>query len=337
MRTWKQYTLITCAICFLAPLAWAKQHAFIWDSVNGLRDLGTLGGDNSYAFAINASGQVTGFSYLADNVTNHAFLWTAAGGMVDLGVPAGTNSSVGNAINASGKIAGQGYDGTTQSIFSWSGGTFTSLPSSASIYDAARGINDAGYITGNRAPTGTDLQAFLWNPARNFLSYLGVLPGGSTSSGNGVNKRLDVTGTSTYSILAASHAFLWTRSGGMQDIGAIPSDKVSNTYGASINDRDEVVGFGGIRVSFAFYWSPTTPLTLLQELSHGSAAEGGALQILNNGMIVGDSKTTGGAFHAVIWANHTSAPQDLGTLPGGTNSYGRGLNASGQVGFSDVN
>ena len=37
-------------------------------------DLGTLGGTSSYAYAINASGQVVGYSLLAGNSVGHAFL-----------------------------------------------------------------------------------------------------------------------------------------------------------------------------------------------------------------------------------------------------------------------
>ena len=41
--------------------------------------------------------------------------------------------------------------------------------------------------------------------------------------------------------------------------------------------------------------------------------------------IVGYTTNAAEAFHATTWATNTSAPQDLGTLPGGTNSYARGI------------
>ena len=86
------------------------QHAFIWDSANGMQDIGTLGGNTSYAVGINDSGEVVGYAYLADNVTTHAFTWTASGGMIDLGALPGGSWTQGSAINSAGDIAGQGLD-----------------------------------------------------------------------------------------------------------------------------------------------------------------------------------------------------------------------------------
>ncbi|PLX82921.1 MAG: hypothetical protein C0616_01055 [Desulfuromonas sp.] len=74
-----------------------KTHAFIWtlaaNEKGVIVDLGTLGGENSFALAINESGQVTGWSetgatYQEEGVTLpivHAFLWDN-GTMYDLGV-----------------------------------------------------------------------------------------------------------------------------------------------------------------------------------------------------------------------------------------------------------
>src|SRR5450432_1019582 len=102
--------LAACVTLALAPLATAqKQHAFIWDSTTGMTDLGTLGGDSSYALGLNDSSEVVGYSYLADNTTYHAFTWTASGGMVDLGSLPGGTSTQAWAINSAGDITGQGH------------------------------------------------------------------------------------------------------------------------------------------------------------------------------------------------------------------------------------
>ena len=82
-KSLKHFVLI-CATFTLAASALATEHAFIWSSTGGMQDLGLLGGD-SFALAINDSGEVAGYFLLADNVTTHAFTWTSATGMVDLG------------------------------------------------------------------------------------------------------------------------------------------------------------------------------------------------------------------------------------------------------------
>src|SRR5881398_1538808 len=100
-----------CAMLMLASLANGQNyHAFVWNSSTGMTDLGTLGGNTSYALGINDSGEVVGYSYLADNFTRHAFTWTASGGMVDLGTLAVGQWSQGEKINASGEISGEALD-----------------------------------------------------------------------------------------------------------------------------------------------------------------------------------------------------------------------------------
>ena len=119
----------------------------------------------------------------------------------------------------------------------------------------------------------------------------------------------------------------------MRDIGEAGGNN-ELTAGCWINDHDEVVGISGPQY-IPIYWSKTTGMVLLQDLG---GVGGGAFQITNDGTIVGNAaKGTQTHFHATIWAHYDSAPQDLGTLPGGTNSYGRGINSVGQVvGYADV-
>jgi uncharacterized membrane protein len=59
--------------------------------------------------------------------------------------------------------------------------------------------------------------------------------------------------------------------------------------------------------------------------------------INRNGVITGYTSNAAESFHAATWAKKTSVPLDLGTLAGGTNSYARAINSSGQVvGYADV-
>jgi probable HAF family extracellular repeat protein len=86
-----------------------------------MHNLGSLGGYASEARAINNSGTVVGWSYLADNYTTHAFAWTASGGLQDLNnlIPANSGWVLmyANGINASGQIVGTGTINTLTHAF----------------------------------------------------------------------------------------------------------------------------------------------------------------------------------------------------------------------------
>lgn len=98
----------------------AGEHAVLWDSANGLQDLGTLGGTNSTAWAINYNGVVVGSS---DDVNGnqHAFRWDSVHGMKDLGLLPGYDSTVALSINKAGQITGSAYNSSTQTFggFVW--------------------------------------------------------------------------------------------------------------------------------------------------------------------------------------------------------------------------
>ncbi|MFL5310752.1 MAG: hypothetical protein ACJ79H_09910, partial [Myxococcales bacterium] len=126
-----------------------EYHAFLLDP-GGFSDLGTLGGIESLAFAINERGQITGQAQLAKG-PRHAFLWD--GKLRDLG-SLGGNFSRGQAINSLGQVAGMstltpGDDDLIHAVV-WDGpamrdlGTLPGLP-----WVSATGINDGGVVVGN--------------------------------------------------------------------------------------------------------------------------------------------------------------------------------------------
>jgi probable HAF family extracellular repeat protein len=85
-------------------------HAFLWTSAAGMRDLGTLGGTDSEAYAVSDDGRVVGRSMTPGDAASHGFVWTASGGTVDLVPLAGYTDSVAYLVNSSGAVVGSSYD-----------------------------------------------------------------------------------------------------------------------------------------------------------------------------------------------------------------------------------
>jgi probable HAF family extracellular repeat protein len=103
-------------------------HAFSWTGAGGLVDLGTLGGFESYAFAV-SNGQVVGRSETTlGSIKTHAFSWTQAGGVVDLGTLGGSGSESDAYAVSNGQVAGE------------SGGHAFSWTQAGGMVDLGRGV-----------------------------------------------------------------------------------------------------------------------------------------------------------------------------------------------------
>ena len=87
------------------PTPFSPSHAFVWDPVTGMQDLGTLGGSFSMASAINDEGQVVGQANIEGDLAGHAFTWRD-GIMTDLGTLPGDTSSRAVTIDSDGQIFG---------------------------------------------------------------------------------------------------------------------------------------------------------------------------------------------------------------------------------------
>lgn len=82
-----------------------------------MRDLGTLGGSESVAFAINSAGQIVGYS-TTESGNAHAFMWDR-GVMTDLGVLPGGSGSAAYGISERGDVVGFGNTATSHHPVLW--------------------------------------------------------------------------------------------------------------------------------------------------------------------------------------------------------------------------
>jgi len=152
----------------------ATEHAVYWGADRQPVDLGTLGGRNSVAFAINDGGTIVGMSdTLAKNMF-HAVRWDGLVA-VDLGALGGRKQrSMAYSINKSGVVVGGSQDSASNFHATvWTGSGMIDLndhldaatKAEGWVLEYARGINASGQIVCNgRNPQTGDRRAFLASP-----------------------------------------------------------------------------------------------------------------------------------------------------------------------------
>jgi probable HAF family extracellular repeat protein len=255
-------------------LANNNQNAVLWDR-GRITNLGTLGGPNSIAFAVNDLGLAGGEAETSTSDPNgedfcgfgtHLIclpvLWQGVGAY-PLPTLGGNNGGV-NRINLWGIAAGVAETASEDPAcpapqklqfkpVAWVYGRAIALPTEGSDPDGlAMGINDYGQVVGgsgictafnpNLLINLQSVHALLWQNGR--LVDLGNL-GGTTGQALGnlayaINNRGQVVGVSDLSGDTTFHAFLWTAATQMRDLGTLPGDVAS--LAISINDPGVVVG-----------------------------------------------------------------------------------------------
>jgi probable HAF family extracellular repeat protein len=250
--------------------------AFVWDSVNGMRNLGTFSGSGeSAATAVNASGVVAGWAHASGG--NRPFVWTQSTGL-QMPTNIASDSSA-SAINSSGDVSGTYYAGSSYAFRSVNG-AFQHLGTLGGTYSVAHGINDAGQIVGRSRNANIDDKAFLWDPGTGWHE----LPSSSYSDeAFDVNNLGTVVGK-TYRSASPSgdRAALWDAAG-IRLLGTLGAGE---SYAYAVNDSNRVVGEASFK---AFIWDSTSGMRDLNSLiTPGSGwTLRGARGISDNGLIVG--------------------------------------------------
>lgn len=288
-------------------------HAFIWDAVNGMRELSSH--PYGVAYSINESGTAVG-SWNPSWV--RSALWTSSG-MTDLGTAAGGPYSEAYGINDAGYIVQNDayFWGPPGSAYLRSpSGTVTNIgPVPGYNWAYGTGINNLEQICGVGAIAWNsgyrDSRAFRWDPTTGML-VIDPLPGGAWNIALEINESGVVVGQSAVAG-GLTHPYVWDPVDGAVDIGVLASTGVAGGGVAQgINDYGVVVGNSEVApgVGHAFFWTGDEGIVdLNSRLLNGTDWQylEAAYAINNAGLIVGGGFLTNGDYHAFL-LTPTDAP-----------------------------
>ena len=99
------------------------QDPFLWENGKGMTDLGSLGGDCGWPYALNNRGAVVGDSTPPGDAYTLPFLWTKEAGIQALSTTArGSLGGEAEAINDAGQVVGYGQNDTEAFALLWEKG-----------------------------------------------------------------------------------------------------------------------------------------------------------------------------------------------------------------------
>jgi len=308
-KLWSGSVRVPClAVGIVLALGFASVRPAVAQTSYVVEDLGALAGDSSsVAWAINANGDVVGWSM--GPAGTRAFLYTNAGGMVALpGLP-DKPRTVARDINDAGVIVGSANAGGTDlgHAVLWSGGSVQDLGTlGTGLYSEAWGVNNLGQVVGWSYTNGgnglTGVHGFLYTQAAGLVD---LTPNSDTGSALDINDASQVTGYKT--AFGGYHAFRW-QGGSFVDLGVLPG--FAHSFGWAINASGQAAGNSGSASGNSERFVRYTDGNGLQNL--GGAGEHNVAWGINSlGTVVG---TRGQSQSRAVLYTDAGGLQDLSTL-----------------------
>ena len=230
-------------------------------------------------------------------------------------------------INDSGQVGfamAQGADDPLRPYF-YDGRRVRDLGTLGGDFGRVTGLNDQGQVTGISRNAAGDIRSFFWSERRGMID-IGVLPGATATWEPAINNRGEITGYSTGEPRPYPHAFRWTFSSGMEDLGGLTSGADAISYGRALNDDGMIVGFSLTPANdyHAFAWTRATGMVDID--SFGSRYSE-AVGVSASGQVVGSYRLNDRT-RAFIWTRRDGM-RDIGAAGG--NSYAYSITAGGRM------
>jgi len=285
-----------------------------------ITEIGSLGGKLNGACAINAAGQVTGYSQ-DENGNLLAFIFSRNAPITSLGTLDGASASEAFGINNRGEVVGDSQSGNQSHrpvLFSNNAVQDLGLGGSSEpdALETAYAINDSGQIVGRHGAGNNTFHAFL--SSKGNTTDFGTL-GGANGEALAINEQGHLVGDSGTAD-GATHAFLFD--GSLKDLGTLPGYE-NASYARGINNSGEIVGESDSadqKRAFVYRKGQLAQLdTLAQNLNEaGFASLDVAYGINDKGWIVGYGTTSDNltaAFVAVPESTGGSVVQQVPAPP----------------------
>jgi probable HAF family extracellular repeat protein len=246
-------------------LGGTQSRAFLWEG-GALRDLGTLGGPDSFGQFINNRGQVAGFSNTSSAqvpITGRPpfdpFIWDKKNGMRDLGNFGGTQVNPFRLNNRGELVGALSLPGEQEwHPFLWNGEKLIDLGNLSGTYGQAAWVTEAGDVVGLSYYADGEARAVLWAHENPKIKDLGTLAGNNCSIAWAANEKLQIVGFSSaqeiseggvcfdnVSTITEIQAALW-ENGSVVDLNDLipPGSGLHLVIAKDINDRGEIAGVG---------------------------------------------------------------------------------------------
>jgi probable HAF family extracellular repeat protein len=250
-----------------------------------MTDLGSLGYD-TYGLAINAAGQITGYSYTSTEIQ----------------IPCPPQK-----YGQPKKCFENPYH-----AFLWSNGTMRDLGTLGGDFSTGVGINRSGEVVGTANTKSGSADAFLWNGGKSLVDIGTWTPAGINDAGQAAGECFNAAGPCLFSNGTLSQ---------LPNPTTFPSDGCG---AGPINNNSQVLGGCSDTSSntHVVVWQHGTA-TDLGTIGAGPPYEGNRVSAFNNlGQVVGYQQLSSGAVHGFLLSNGTMTDLGNNFLPVAINDSG---------------